>query len=144
VVRKKWTYPRVRRPPGRPKTDEELRKLVLRLGRENPRWGCVRIQGELRKLRIRVGATTIRSILRRGGLGPAPRRDGLSWSDFLKAQAEPVWACDFLTVDTIRLRTPYLLFFIELADNAFLEPRIGSQMLGRQTCRRRSRGPRTA
>jgi transposase InsO family protein len=74
----------------------------------------VRIQGELRKLGIRVGATTIRSLLRRCGLGPAPRRSGPSWSDFLRAQAEGIWACDFFTVQTVGLRTLYVLFWIEL------------------------------
>src|SRR6266540_3957944 len=69
LVARKWTYRR--RSPGRPPLDRELQELVLRLGRENPGWGCVRSEGELRKLGIRVGATTIRSILRRSGVGPA-------------------------------------------------------------------------
>jgi transposase InsO family protein len=112
LVRRKWTFRRGR--VGRPPLDPEVRTLVLRLGRENPRWGCVRIQGELRKLGIRVGATTIRSILRWGGVGPAPRRSGPSWSDFLRAQADVIWATDFFTVQTAWLRTLYVLFWIEL------------------------------
>jgi putative transposase len=72
LVRRKWTY-RKTRSPGRPPIDSEVVALVLRMAREKPRWGCVRICGELRKLGIRVGATTIRSLLRRHGLGPAPR-----------------------------------------------------------------------
>ncbi len=111
LVRRKWSYRR--RWPGRPPLDPAVRALVVRLGRENPRWGCVRIQGELRKLGIRVGATTIRSVLRRSGFGPAPRRGGPSWGEFLRAQARGMLACDFFTVETAWLRTLYVLFFIE-------------------------------
>jgi hypothetical protein len=57
------------------------------LARENPRWGYMRIEGELLKLGIGVSATTMASVLRRSGLGPAPRRIGPSWSEFLRAQA---------------------------------------------------------
>ena len=111
LVRKKWSYRR--RSPGRPPLDPAVRELVLRLARENHGWGCLRIQGELRKLGIRVGATTIRSILRRSGHGPAPRRGGPSWSEFLRAQAQGMVACDFFTVETALLRTLYVLFFVE-------------------------------
>jgi transposase InsO family protein len=89
-------------------------ELVVRLGRENGRWGCVRIQGELRKLGIRVSATSIRRVLRRHGLGPVPRK-GPTWSEFLRAQAKSVLATDFFTVDTISLKQIYVLFVIELA-----------------------------
>ena len=105
LVRRKWTYGEQRRRPGRPPVDAEVVALVLRMARENSRWGCVRICGELRKLGIRVGATTIRTLLRRHGLGPAPRRLGPTWTQFLKAQAAGIVACDFFTVETIRLKT---------------------------------------
>lgn len=113
LVRRKWTC-RSRR-PGRPPIDPEVRELVVRRARENPRWGYVRIQGELRKLGIRLGATTIRRVLRSHGLGPAPRRSGPSWSEFLRAQATGILASDFFTVETVTLKTLYVLFFIELA-----------------------------
>jgi putative transposase len=119
LVRRKWTYHKERK-PGRPPIDPTVAGLILRMARENPRWGCVRIAGELRKLGIRVGATTIRALLRRQGLGPAPRRSGPTWTQFLRAQAEAIVACDFFTVETIRLQTPYVLFFIELSTRRVL------------------------
>jgi putative transposase len=74
----------------------------------------VRIEGELRKLGLRVGATTIRNLLRTTRLGPAPRRTGPTWTEFLRAQAGGIIACDFFTVETAWLRTLYVLVFIEL------------------------------
>jgi putative transposase len=111
LVRRKWTGPH--RPPGRPALGPEVRELILRLARENPRWGYQRIRGELLKLGIRVSATTIATLLRRHGLGPAPRR-GPTWGEFLRSQAAGILACDFLTVETIRLKTLYVLVWIEL------------------------------
>jgi putative transposase len=114
LVQSKWTYWAGRK-PGRPPIDPEIADLILRIARENSRWGCVRIAGELRKLGIRVGATTIRTLLRRQGLGPAPRRSGPTWMEFLRAQAAGIVACDFFAVETIRLKTLYVLFFIHLS-----------------------------
>jgi hypothetical protein len=76
------------RRPGRPPLAAETRSLILRIARENPRWGYMRIQGELLKLGINVSATTVATALRVSGLGPAPRRIGPSWSEFLRAQAQ--------------------------------------------------------
>ena len=113
LARRKWRRWQAQRRPGRPPISDELVELILRLGRENRRWGCVRIQGELRKLGIRVSATSIRRILRHHGLGPVPRK-GPTWSEFLRSQAKSVLATDFFTVDTISLKQLYVLFVIEL------------------------------
>jgi len=114
LVRRKWIFQTTRK-PGRPPIDPQIADLIVRMARENARWGCMRICGELRMLGIRVGATTIRTLLRRHDLGPAPRRSGPTWTQFLRAQAEGIVACDFFTVETIRLKTLYVLFFIHLS-----------------------------
>lgn len=113
LVRRKWTYRR-RSAGGRPPISEEIRVLILRMGRENPRWGCIRIRGELMKVGVRVSATTIRTLLRANGFGPAPRRSGPTWREFLRAQAQGTLALDFFTVETAWLRTLYVLFAIRV------------------------------
>jgi hypothetical protein len=70
LVAKKWTYKRRGR-PGRPRVDPETSALIVRFGRENPRWDYQRIRGELLKLGLRVSATSVRSILLPHGLDPA-------------------------------------------------------------------------
>jgi transposase InsO family protein len=111
LVTKRWTYSaRV----GRPPIGGEIRELVLRLARENPRWGYQRIVGELRWLGFAVSATTVRKLIREAGLGPAGERAGLSWREFLRAQAHSMIAADFFTVETVWLQRLYVLFFIEL------------------------------
>ena len=66
-------------------------------------WGYLRICGECVKLGMRVSGTSVRNILRRHGLGPAPRRSGPTWTEFLRSQAAGVLACDFFTVETVGL-----------------------------------------
>jgi len=107
-----WTYPH--HPTGRPPLDEDASQLIVRLARENPRWGYQRIKGELQRLGVQVSATTVRTILRRHGLDPAPRRVATAWRAFLRQQAAGIMACDFFTVDTIWLHRLYVLFFIEV------------------------------
>ena len=119
LVRRKWTY-KHRPPLGRPPIDSATRALILRMARENPRWGCVRIKGELQGLGIIVSTTTIRTILRRAGLGPAPRRDGPTWRQFLSSHAKGIVACDFLTVETVFLKTLYVLVFIHIQTRRIL------------------------
>jgi len=112
LVRGGWTQSQ--RPPGRPPVERRVRELVLRLARENPRWGYPRIAGELLKLGVHVSPSTVRRLLVAAGLKPAPRRNGPSWREFLREQATSMLACDFFTVETIALRRYYVLFFIEL------------------------------
>jgi putative transposase len=90
-----------------------VQQLIIRLARENPRWGYQRIQG-VQRLGVQVSATAIRTTLRRHRLDPAPRRASSTWRAFLRRQAAGIIACDFLTVDTIWLRRLDVLFFVEL------------------------------
>jgi rod shape-determining protein MreB len=112
LAKKRWTYPHRR--PGRPALPEETVNLILRLARENPRWGYLRIVGELAKLGLTVSKTSVATVLRRYGLPPAPRREGPTWSQFLSAQAKGIVATDFFHVDTVLLRRYYVLFVIEI------------------------------
>jgi len=105
LVRRKWAQPP--RSPGRPPVNDRVRELVLRLARENPRWGYPRVAGELLKLGLGVSPSTVRRLLLAAGLRPAPRRPGPSWRDFLRQQAASMLACDFFTVETIALRRYY-------------------------------------
>jgi putative transposase len=90
----------------------EVRVVVLRLARENPRWGHRRISGELAELGLSASPSTVRRLLDRPGLGPAPRTSGPGWREFLRAQAATIVACDFFTVESVLLRRNYVLFFI--------------------------------
>jgi transposase InsO family protein len=113
LVARSWTYPRRNRSAPNA-LDGEVVALVLRLAWENRRWGYLRIVGECRKLGVTVSATTVRNVLRRHRLKPAPWRSGPSWSEFLRAQAAGTLSCDFFHVDTVMLRRVYVLFFIDV------------------------------
>jgi len=106
--RRYWTWKSRGRPSGRPRVDAELRELIVRLARDNPRWGAVRIVGELRALGFTVSARTVRryrdSVLR--------RPPSQSWRTFLHNHAPHVWAVDLFTVQTISMRTLYAVVFI--------------------------------
>ncbi len=111
LVAKRWTYARG---VGRPSIRREIREAVLRLARENPRWGYQRIVGELKGLGMAVSATTVRTWLRKTGLGPAGRRGGMTWREFIRVHRHSLLVVDFFTVETIRLQRLYVLFFIEV------------------------------
>ena len=120
LVHRRWAAFGRRRGPGRPKLSAECRELVLRLAGENPLWGYVGIRGELVKLDHRVSSTSIRNLLRRHRIPPAPRRAGLTWHRFLQAHGRAILACDYLMVDTVFLKRLYVLFFLELASRRIL------------------------
>jgi putative transposase len=100
---------------GRPPIPPEVKELIVRFANDNPRWGYKRIRGELLKLGHDVSAMTIRNVLRRRGLGPAPRRSGPTWAEFLRTQADSILASDFFTVYSLWGTTLDVFFFIELS-----------------------------
>ncbi|MFL6052870.1 MAG: integrase core domain-containing protein [Actinoallomurus sp.] len=112
LVTRKWTYPR--RGRGRPPTTAEIVALIERLARENRSWGYERIRDELERLGHRVSGSTVRRILKRAGLGPAPRRVDDRWRDFIRAHASSTLACDLFSVDTVTLRRLYVFFVVEV------------------------------
>ena len=110
MVTKKWTQPKA---PGRPPLAGELSELIVKLAQDNPRWGVVRVQGELRRLGHRIGAGTIRKILRSHGIPPPAARDDC-WRSFLRAHAATILAVDFIHIDcAVSLTRLYVAFVIE-------------------------------
>lgn len=103
------------RKPGRPRTPEQIRKIVLRIARETG-FGYVRILGELKKLGIGgVSRSTVVNILKQAGLPTGPARGERTWDQFLKAHAKTLWACDFLTLRMLTatgLKFAFALVFI--------------------------------
>ena len=106
----KWRQPK---PPGRPPIPDDVVTLIVRLATDNPAWGVVRVQGELRRLGHRVAASTIRKILRAHRIPPPSQRDD-TWRTFLRAQAETILAIDFLHLDTVMLKRLYAAVVIEV------------------------------
>ena len=110
MVTKKWTQPKA---PGRPPLAGELAELIVTLARDNPRWGVVRVQGELRRLGHRIGAGTIRKILQSHRIPPPAARDD-RWRTFLRAHAATILAVDFFHIDcAVSLTRLYAAFVIE-------------------------------
>ena len=115
---------------GRPKIVRNLRELVVRLAKENGGWGYRRIIGELRKLRLRIGRSSVRRILKDEGLTPSPTRRGRAeetvWRKFIRLHVNSLVACDFFTKNVITplgARVAYCLAFIHVGTRkVFLSP----------------------
>jgi transposase len=115
IVRRRHAARSMRAKTGRPATRRSIKALVLRLARENPGWGYRRIHGELAGLGVKVAASTVWEILKASGTGPAPRRTGPTWSQFLRSQAEAILACDFFTAALLDGTQAHVLTVIEHA-----------------------------
>jgi len=109
LVRRKWLQKR-----GRPRMSQELEDLIVQMAQENGRWGYGKIEGELLKLGFTVSKSTVRDVLKRHHIVPAPRRCSSSWRHLMSHYKEQLIACDFFTVETLTLKPLYVLFFIEL------------------------------
>jgi hypothetical protein len=110
-------HSRISRPTrvGRPPTIRSIRRLVLRLARENSTWGYRRIHGELLVLGIKVAASTVWEILKDAGIDPAPQRTSETWATFLRSQAQAMIAADFFETTTLTGARLYVLAVIEHA-----------------------------
>jgi putative transposase len=115
IIRHRQAARSVRGRTGRPATRQTIRALALRLARDNPEWGYRRIHAELAGPGVKVAASAVWEILKTHGTGPAPRRTGPTWSQFLRSQADAILACDFFTVDPPRGTQAYALAVIEHA-----------------------------
>ncbi|MFN5944397.1 MAG: integrase core domain-containing protein [Phycisphaerae bacterium] len=104
------------RKPGRPRTREDIRRLILRMAKEND-WGYARIRGELLKLGIKIGHGTIVNILREARMPTSPERSRVTWQEFIQTHARTLWACDYLRQRVLTWRgwrDAYALAFVNV------------------------------
>ena len=101
-----------------PRISEEVKRLVVRLAKENPTWGYDRIVGAIQNLGYKISDQSVGNILKAHGIEPAPeRKQQTTWRTFLKAHWDVLGAIDFTTIEigtTGSLVTFYLLFVMEL------------------------------
>ena len=101
IVRRRWAARSAHARTGRPAIRRNIKALIGRLARENPRMGYRRIHGELAGLGVNIAAPTVWEILKASGINPGRRRTGPTWSQFLRSQAEAILACDLFSVDLL-------------------------------------------
>jgi len=119
LVAQKWDFSHLQKRIGRPRTREEIVRLVVQMAKENPTWGYDRIQGALKNLGLRITDTTVGSILKEYGIEPAPdRQRTTTWKTFLRAHWEVLAAVDFATIEVWTrggLVTFYILVVMRLS-----------------------------
>ena len=103
-----WTWKIRRGRPGRPSVPDEIRELIRTMSRENPIWGAPRIHGELLKLGIDIGETSVSKYMIRRRRPPSQ-----TWRTFLENHVKSMVSVDFFTVPTIRFQILYV--FVVLA-----------------------------
>jgi transposase len=117
-VAKKFDGSKQRKTPGRPKIDQELEALVVRMAQENRSWGYDRIVGALAHLRYTIRDQTVGNILNRHGIPPVPAREKTAtWQEFIRTHLVVLMATDFFTAEVWTLGglvTYYVLFFLHL------------------------------
>lgn len=118
LIAKKWNYSDLRK--GRPPITDEIKQLIVEMKRENKRWGCRKIQGELKKLRIKVGKTTIWKILKDAGFDPGNKKIERTWFNFLYGHGKRFFACDFIVIETLFLKRLYLFSVMDVANREII------------------------
>lgn len=118
LLARKFDGSKSRRYPGRPRIDDEIEQLVVRMAKENSDWGYDRIVGAMVNLGYRLSDQTVGNILQRYGIPPAPeRKRTTTWTDFIRTHMSVLAGTDFFSVEVLTLRglvTYYVLFFIHL------------------------------
>ena len=118
LIANKFDGSKARGTHGRPRIDEEIESLVVRIAKENPSWGYDRIVGAIANLGHQLSDQTVGNILRRHDILPAPKRKHTTgWKDFIRAHLDVLAGTDFFTVEVVTLKglvTYYVLFFIHL------------------------------
>jgi putative transposase len=112
---------RSRAKQGRPETSPEVIALIEEMAINNRTWYVKRIQGELRKLGIRVSRGVVRKYMRRARKGLPPRDQGQTWAAFIKNHAGEIWACDFLQTYDLFFRAVFVYFIIELGSRRIVQ-----------------------
>ena len=102
-----WTWKVRRGQPGRPVISREVRDLVRRMCRENPSWGAPRVHGELLKLGIDIGETSVSKYMVRCRKPPSQ-----TWRTFLENHVQQLVSIDFFTVPTLRFQILYVFLVL--------------------------------